>query len=151
MKIRSVALQRSEERRARYAAEVTLCSPNMFVFIDEMGSDCRPFPSGKRCVAKRLLVRGERMSVMTAITLDGILDPQFIHGTTNGKDFGEFFERQLLPHLMLFSGRNSNSIVVMDTPLPSLHCKCWSTTNYFPLYSPGLNPTEEVFHLLKHT
>ena len=162
-KIRNVALQRSEERRGRYVAEVTLYSPNMFVFIDETGSDRRDAMRkfgyslrGKRCVAKRLLVRGERVSAIAAITLDGILDYKFIHGTTNGDDFREFIERQLLPHLMSFDGKNTNSIVVMDNAsihhsqeVASLISSVGALLIYLPPYSPDLNPIEEVFSSVK--
>ena len=93
----------------------------MFVFVDETGSDRRDAMRkfgyslrGRQCVAKRLLVRGERVSAIGAITLDGILNYQFIRGTVNGDRFREFVERELLPHLMPFDGTNSNSIVIMD-------------------------------------
>ena len=135
----------------------------MFVFIDETGSDRRDAMRkfgyslrSERCVAKRLLVRGELVSVITAITLDGILDYQFIHGTTNGLDFADFVERHLLPHLMPFNGTNGNSIIVMDNA-SIRHCQdvaafiasVGALLTYLPPYSPDLNPTEEVFSSVK--
>ncbi len=162
-KIRSVALQRSEEQRARYVSEVALYSPNMFVFVDETGSDRRDAMRkfgyslrGKRCVATRLLVRGERVSAIAAITLDGILDYQFVHGTSNGDIFREFIERELLPHLMPFDGKNSNSIVVMDNAsihhsreVADLISSVGALLIYLPPYSPDLNPIEEAFSSVK--
>ena len=60
-RIRSIALQRDEEQRAKYVAEVALYAPNMFVFVDETGNDrrdgirkCGYALRGKRCVATRL-------------------------------------------------------------------------------------------------
>ncbi len=59
-KIRNIALQRNEDQRAKYVAEVTLYTPNMFVFVDETGSDRRDGMRrfgyalrGKRCVSTR--------------------------------------------------------------------------------------------------
>ena len=93
-KIRSVSVQRSEELRARYVTEVSLYTQDMLVFIDETGSDRRDAMRkfgysmrGRRCVAERLLVRGERISVIAGLYIDGILDYKFVHGTTNGELF----------------------------------------------------------------
>ena len=74
-KMRLVAIQQSEELRARYLAEVVLYSPNMLVFVDETGSNrkdaMRKFGyslRGQRCIAKKLLVRGQRVSAITALS-----------------------------------------------------------------------------------
>ena len=79
----------------------------MFVFVDETGCDRRDAMRkfgyslrGRHCVAK-LLVRGERVSAIGAITLNGILDYKFIRETTNGDLFLDFIEENLLPHLTL--------------------------------------------------
>lgn len=95
------------------------------------------------------------MSVITAITLDGILDYQFIHGTANGNDFGEFVERQLLPHLVPFNGRNSNSIVVMDDAFIH-HCQALIASVgalliiFLYTVQTSTQP-KKSFYLLKHT
>ena len=74
-KIRSIALQRDEEQRAMYVAEVALYAPNRFVFVDETGNDhrdcihkCGCALRGKRCIATRLLARGKRISAIGALT-----------------------------------------------------------------------------------
>ena len=162
-KIRNVALQRNEEVRARYVVEVELYSPCMFVFVDETGCDRRDSMRkfgyalrGRRCVAKKLLVRGERVSAITAITLNGILDYRFLRGTTNGDIFLDFIEQNLLPHLMPFDGTNDNSIVVMDnasihhvSEVADLISSVGALLIYLPPYSPDLNPIEEAFSSVK--
>lgn len=162
-KIRTVALQRSEELRARYAVEVALYSPRMFVFVDETGSDRRNAMRkfgyslrGKRCVAKMLLARGERVSAIAGLTLDGILDYRFVYGTSNGDIFQDFVERDLLPHLMPFDGVNNNSIVIMDNAsihhsqaVADLISSVGALLIYLPPYSPDLNPIEEAFSSVK--
>lgn len=162
-KIRSVALQRNEETRARYIAEVTMYYRRMFIFVDETGCDRRDAMRrfgyslrGQRCVAKRLLVRGERVSSVTAMTQKGILDYKFVIGTTNGSLFLNFVEQNLLPHLMPFDGNNSNCIVVMDnasihhsTEVASLVSSVGALLIYLPPYSPDLNPIEEAFSSIK--
>ena len=162
-KIRNIALQRNEEVRARYVVEVELYLSSMFVFVDETGCDRRDAMRkfgyslrGRRCVAKKLLVRGERVSAIGAITLNGILDYKFIRGTTNGDLFLDFIEENLLPHLMPFDGTNENSIVVMDNAsihhvneVADLISSVGALLIYLPPYSPDLNPIEEVFSSVK--
>ena len=120
-KMREVAIQRSEELRARYFSEVALYDFSMVVFIDETGSNrkdaMRKFGyslRGKRCVTKRLLARGERVSAIAALSSEGILDVKFAFGSIDGETFSQFIEFHLLPHLLPFDGINPNSIVVMD-------------------------------------
>lgn len=162
-KIRSVAAQRSEDLRARYVTEVALYDRNMLVFVDETGSDRRDAMRkfgyslrGQRCVAKRLLVRGERVSAIAALSVTGVLDFKIVRGTTNGDIFLEFIEKELLPHLMPFDGQNCNSIVVMDNA--SIHhsekvieliASVGALLIYLPPYSPDLNPIEEAFSSVK--
>ena len=38
-KVEVIALQRSEQRRIEYMAEISLFDPDMFIWIDETGSD----------------------------------------------------------------------------------------------------------------
>ena len=162
-RIRSIALQRNEEKRAKYVAEVALYTPSMFVFVDEMGSDLRDglrkfgySARGQRCVATRLLERGECISVIGALTVSGILGYQFIHGTSNGDVFQKFVEIELLPQLLPFNGSNDTSIVVLDNA--SIHhsqaifdlvSSVGALLIYLPPYSPDLNPIEEAFSSAK--
>jgi len=103
-KIHSVTAQRSEDLRAKYVAEVALYDRNMLVFVDETGSDIRNAMRrfgytlrGQCCVAKRLLVRGKRVSIIAALTIAGVLYYKFVCGTTKGNIFLQFIEKDLLP------------------------------------------------------
>lgn len=111
---------------------------------------------GKRCVAKRLLVRGDRVSAIGALTVDGILSHQFIRGTVNGETFRNFIERELLPHLLPLDGNNCNSIVIMDNAsvhhgeeVADLTASVGALLIFLPAYSPDLNPIEEAFSSVK--
>ena len=120
-KIRLIATQQSDELRGRYIAEVALYSPNMLIFVDETGCNrkdaIRRFGyslRGKRCTAKRLLCRGQRVSAVAALSFERILDVKFVRGSLCGEGFSEFVELNLLSHLLPFNGSNPNSIVVLD-------------------------------------
>ena len=104
--MRKVAVQQSEELRARYVAEISLYRPDMLVFLDETGSDrktaMRKFGHslrGTRCCCTRLLAKGRRVSAIAALSTEGIMDVQFVGGSVNGDTFANFIELSVLPHL----------------------------------------------------
>lgn len=79
-KIQQVALQRSLETRAKFMAEVQFHNVNQFVWLDETGCDKRDHRrrygyslKGVRPVYHRLLHRGERVSAIAAVALDGLI------------------------------------------------------------------------------
>lgn len=163
-KMRLVAIQQSEELRARYLAEFALYSPDMLVFVDETGSNrkdaMRKFGyslRGQRCICKKLLVRGQRVSAIAALSTIRVLDVKFVHGSVNGETFSKFIELNLLPHLLPFNGCNPNSIVVLDNASIHYHEKVLRLISsvgalliYLPPYSPDLNPIEEAFSSAKY-
>ncbi len=70
-KLMIVAKQRDEFCRPLYISDMSLYSPDMLVFLDETGADrrnsIRKFGysmRGKALVSHKLLVRGERVSVI---------------------------------------------------------------------------------------
>ena len=162
-KMRLIATQQSDELRGRYIAEVALYSPNMLIFVDETGCNrkdaIRRFGysfRGKRCTAKRLLCRGQRVSAVAALSFERILDVKFVRGSLCGEGFSEFVELNLLPHLLPFNGSNPNSIVVLDNASVHYHTKVKELVTsvgallvYLPPYSPDLNPIEEAFSAVK--
>lgn len=162
-KMRMIAIQQCEELRARYVTEISLYEPDMLVFLDETGSDrktaMRKFDyslRGTRCCCTKVLTRGERVSTIAALSSEGILDVQFVHGSVNGEIFANFVELSVLPHLLPFDGTNPNSIVVMDNA--SIHyndrvrrliSSVGALLVFLPPYSPDLNPIEESFSAVK--
>ena len=78
MKLR--ATQIDEALRAQFSADVSLYKAEMLVFLDETGTDRRDVLRrkgyslrGKPAVAHKLLVRGERISVIAFMSPQGIL------------------------------------------------------------------------------
>ena len=105
---------------------------------------------------QKLLVRGERISVIAAMTINGVIDLKVVRGTVTGDIYRNFIERQLLPHLMTFDGLNSNSVVIMDncsvhhvTGVASVIREMESLVHYLPPYSPDYNPIELLFSKVK--
>jgi len=120
-KLKTVALQRNEMLREQYTEQISIFKKEMFVFVDETGTDRRDALQkfgynlrGKRATSQKLLVRGQRVSAVGVLSAKGMLDCHIVAGSVNADRFEEFIEQSLLPHLMPFNGINPHSIVVLD-------------------------------------
>ena len=162
-RLRTVALQQDEFLREQFTIDVSLYSPDMFIFIDETGADKRNSLRkygyslrGKPVTTKSLLVRGERVSAIACMSMNGILDVKAHKETSNGDIFYEFIHTHLLPHLCPFDGQNSNSVVILDN-CSIHHCRevmsaltdIGVMVHFLPPYSPDFNPIEEAFSKVK--
>ena len=137
--------------------------PHILVFVDETGSDCRDALRkygyglrGKLPRSCKLLMRGERLSAISAMTSEGIQALKVVRGTVDGEEFLDFVQRDLLPTLMPFDGINPNSIVILDNcsvhhvqGVASIITQVGALVHYLPPYSPDLNPIEECFSKVK--
>ena len=107
-RLRSVALQQDQFLREKFVVDVSLYSTDMFVFIDETGVDRRNTLRkygyslrGKPATRESLLVRGERVSAIACMSLNGILDVKTHKETSTGDIFYEFIHTHLIPHPVL--------------------------------------------------
>ena len=134
------------------------------MFIDETGCDRRNAIRryayglrGKPVRCQKLLVRGEHISAIAAMSVEGLLEVKIVRGGVTGEIFDEFVNKQLLFHLMSFNGSNPNSIVIMD------NCSIHHTesvaqsfddigviVHYLPPYSPDYNPIDLLFSKVKY-
>ena len=162
-KLQLVALQRDSIIRERYVLATSLFNLDMMVFIDESGCDrrdaIRKYGYGLRGMpvkSQKLLVRGQRISVIAAMTVDCILDLKIIRGNVTGEIFLDFINTVLLQHLMTFNGYNPNSVIIMDNcsvhhvhgVVKSLH-QVGTLVQFLPPYSPDYNPIELLFSKVK--
>ena len=115
------AQQRSDELRTKFKTEMTVYEPEMLIFVDETGTDKRSSLrkygyalKGEQAITEKVLVRGKRHSVISAMGIDGILDISITKQSVDGDLFYEFVERKLLPLLLPFNGIYRNSVVILD-------------------------------------
>ena len=115
-----VALQLNQGLRTQFVTDVSMYNADTLIFI-ETGCDRRNTirrhgfgVRGKLVQCQKLLVRGERISVIVAMTVNGIIDLQIVRGSVDGDIFMNFIQRVLLPNLMPFNGTNPNSVVLLD-------------------------------------
>ncbi len=162
-KLRVIATQQDDFFREQYTLDVSVYSCDMFVFIDETGADRRNrlrkygySIRGKPAISNSLLFRGERVSAITCMSVNGILDVKTIKETSNGDIFYDFVQTHLIPHLLPFNGVNPHSVVVLDN-CSIHHCvevvatltQIGVLVHFLPPYSPDLNPIEETFSKVK--
>ena len=157
-RLRNLAIQQDMFLRQKYIIDVSVYSPDMFVFVDETGADRRNklrryaySLRGRPAVNNTLLVRGERVSAISCMSANGILDVKTHKGTSNGDTFYDFVQTHLIPHVMPFNGTNPHSVVVLDNC--SIHyCEevvatlrdVGTLVHFLPPYSPDYNPIEEA-------
>ena len=112
--IQLVALQRSDDCRARFIAEVSAYD----IWIDKSECDRR------NCIRKwtytirgmtprdhRLLIRGTRCSTTPVLSID---DLYLCEGTVNGETFADFVPSCLQSFIQPFNWINPHSVIIMD-------------------------------------
>ena len=137
----------------------------MLVFVDETGADrrncLRRFEyslRGKPAVSKKLLVHGQRVLAIAAMSTEGILDCYTVTGSVSGSQFSDFVQQALLPQLQPFNGVHECS-QCGDTRQCFYPPRRWYGGSYWstgvlsppPPHSPDLNAIEEAFSKLKIT
>ena len=93
----------------------------MFIFLDETGVDRRDTLRkygyslrGKPAESQRWLERGEHISMISIMSIEGVLDSKVLYGTVDGDDMYDFVIHCLLPHIQPFDGNNPHSVIVLD-------------------------------------
>lgn len=162
-RLKLYALQQDEGLRRKFALDVSMFNVEMLVFLDESGCDnCDSLRKkgyslrGKPARKQRLFVRGEHVSVLCTMSVEGILSCNLVRGGVNGEKFIEFIEMSVMPTLMPFNGINPRSIIIMDNcaihhipEVTDLIQQTGALIYWLPPYSPDLNPIEEAFSKAK--
>ena len=109
-KIQQVAKQRNASLRAAFAAQIMHCfHRNMLVWVNGTGCDrwshIRKFGYAFRDetpVYHRILHRGERISSIPAMSVDGIIALESHKGPVNAEVFADFIRGSLVPQMRAF-------------------------------------------------
>jgi transposase len=146
------------EARAAWRAGLAGIDPRRLVFLDESGIDTRltraygRAPRGRRVVGKVPRGSWERLTVIGALALDGVVASMSIAAATGTAVFLAFVEQALVPALQ---GR-PDVVVVMDDlaahkaeAVRSALDRAGLSHRYLPPYSPDLNPIEQAWSKLK--
>jgi transposase len=114
----------------------------------------RGAPRNQRAILSHPFVRGQRYTILPALSLDGIIATKIINGSCTKELFDEFVVEDVIPHMERFPG--PRSVLVMDNARIHHHAELidWLEENgyvveFLPPYSPDLNPIEESFSAIK--
>ena len=163
-RLATYALQRDEELRQQFVADVSLYAQDTLIFIDETGTNhtdtVRKFGyslRGKPVRAQKLVVHGEHVSAIAAISTRGLLALEIIRGGVDGDMFYDFVCTELLPKLIPFNGSNCNSVLLLDNcsihhvpELQQVFSDAQVLIHYLPPYSSDYNPIELAFSKVKY-
>ncbi|CDO71854.1 hypothetical protein BN946_scf184939.g78 [Trametes cinnabarina] len=134
--------------------------PEQLVFVDETHLNRETTrrmygwaQCGRRAHRREFFIRGQRYSILPALSLDGIIALDVFETSLTAEKFTLFIE-MVLDCMNPFPQRNS--VLVMDNPsihhaegLRELVEARGMRLEYLPTYSPDLNPIEEAFSSIK--
>ena len=142
-------------------AEVLQYPRNYFIWMDETGANgkdqIRKFGyalRGIQPVYHCFIHRGTRISALVAMSLEGVIDHEFVQGGVNGDTFCDFVRGSIIPNMSPFPDKAS--ILILDNC--SIHHVHYAKTMlesagilvlFLPPYSPDFNPIENVFGNVK--
>ena len=160
---KSSKLPSSEMPPSEQHLQLRSCHRNMLVWVDETGCDWRSHIRkfgyafrGETPVYHHILHRGERISSIAAMSVDGIIPLESHKGSVNAEVFADFIRGSLVPQMRAFDGESTTSVVVMDNCsihrtelVMDLLKEAGIVVIFLPPYSPDYNPIELVFPYIK--
>lgn len=146
------------EARAAWRAELAGIDPARLVFIDETGIDTRMTRAyaraakGQRATGKVPWGRWERLTVIGALALEGVVASRSVAAATGTAVFLAFTEQVLIPALR----DRPDALVVMDNlgahkaeKVREALDRAGLAHRYLPSYSPDMNPIGRAWSKLK--
>jgi transposase len=134
-------------------------APECLVFIDEsavltnMARRYGRSPRGQRAYAKVPFGNWKRLSVLSALDIEGFLATMSIKAATDGDTFAAYLEPVLLPVLRQ---HKPDAVLVMDNLRPHKTAEVQAVLDgsgfayrYLPAYSPDLSPIEPAWAKVK--
>ena len=111
---------------------------------------------GSLLKVQKLLVGGEHLSAIGAMTMNSVLNVKIVRGSVNADVFYDYIQTSILPNLLPFNGINPNSIVILDNSAihhavetVSMIEETGALVHFLPPYSPDIMPIEELFSKVK--
>lgn len=148
--------ERKEEERQQWKENVKELDAKRFIFLDESGSNIAltrfyaRAPKGKRAKGSIPRNRGKNMTLISALTLEGVGESLIVDGAANTEIFELYIEQILLPSL------HPGYIVIMDNLSTHKGSRIRKVIEergcqllFLPAYSPDFSPIEEAFSKIK--
>ena len=104
-KLRKIAKERDEDKRAEFIRRMSQYAAEEIGYIDETSKDERTTfrrydcsAKGARVQRKGVFVRGRRLSAVGLLTLDGMAASNVIEGSFTAAKFADFIEHDVVSH-----------------------------------------------------
>jgi transposase len=151
-----IARERDEAERAAFRAEVAGLDPADLVFLDETSTPTTltPLraraPRGERAVGRVPRGRREQVTLIAALTPQGVAAPVLLPGALDGAAFAAWVEQELVPaprpgQVVLLDNLSVRKSARARRLIEAAGC----ALRFLPRYSPDLNPIEHAFAKLK--
>lgn len=150
------ASERVESERQSWHQRVTSIDPTRLVFLDESGATitlARRYgraPRGERSHGSAPRNYGQNLTLVAALSLNGLDAPMLLDGAMDGRAFGRYVETFLVPVL------RPGQVVVLDNlsvhkqaPIQAAIEAAGCEVLFLPSYSPDFNPIEQAFSKIK--
>lgn len=148
---------RVQQERVDYWQQLRDIDPQDLVFIDEAGVNLamtRVYarsPRGERAIGDRPQRRGQNISIIDALTLNGSIAPTTVLGAMDGFTFEAYLIRRVVPHL--WPGAclilDNSSIHRESEELKQAIEAIGARLIYLPAYSPDFSPIEPFWSKVK--
>jgi transposase len=148
-----------QRKRVEYRSEVAVLDVRDLVFVDESGIDTRMVrrygraAPGKRALGHAPFGRYGRLTIVGALSLDGLLAPMSSTAAMNTELFLGYVDHVLIPELR---EKKPTAVVVLDNLKPHLAAEVREKLEaagmrllYLPPYSPDFAPIEQAWSKLK--
>jgi transposase len=145
-----------QQKRKEFKAKMSKVGPRCLVFVDEAGVNiamAREYarsPKGERAYAHKPHNKGENVTVLGALSPEGIIASMTVEGGTDRAVFLTYVKQILVPSL------RAGNVVVMDNlsshtgeEVSEAIKSVGARVEYLPEYSPELSPIEEAWSKFK--
>ncbi len=150
------AAERDEAARAAWREAAAALDPAALVFVDETGTNTAMTPRtaraprGERAVGSAPRNHGPNVTLLAALTPDGVGPALALPGALDGAAFALYAERALAPSL------RPGQVVILDNLSAHKHDDARKAVEaagcrllFLPAYSPDFNPIELAFAKVK--
>ena len=150
---------RVQQARIDYWQAVSSIAPEDLVFIDEAGVNLAMVrlyarsPRGQRAIGTRPQRRGQNVSMVEALTMEGPIATLQILGPMNGLTFEAYLISRVIPNLwpgacvVVDNSSTHNQSEEMKAALDAVGARLI----YLPPYSPDFSPIENFWSKVKNT
>lgn len=150
------ASEECQQERLDYWQELKDVKPEDLICIDETGiwegmekTTARSL-EGRRAFSHRRTYKGQKHTVIGAISIDGLVCIKTIKDSMKGEDFESFVREDLCPKLskgkvVIMDNLNSHKKEIVQQMITDTGAK----PLYLPRYSPDFNPIEMLWSVLK--